>query len=110
LSRLAPAGSWNREEEDMPRYLIQRNFGQRDADEMQVIGQDTKRIINENCPDIVWEISHVVSDETGEIKTFCIYTAPNEDRIREHGDLLGRHHIGAIYEIAGQVSPADVPG
>jgi hypothetical protein len=93
----------------MPRYLIQRNFGQRDDDEMEVIGQDSKRIIVEHCPDIVWEISHVVSDETGEIKTFCIYTAPNEDRIREHGGLLGRHHIDVIYEIGGQVSPADFP-
>jgi uncharacterized protein YgbK (DUF1537 family) len=93
----------------MPRYLIQRNFGQRDDDEMQVIGLDTKRIIIEHCPDIVWEISHVVSDETGEVKTFCIYTAPSEDRVREHGDLLGRHLIDAIYEIGGQVSPADFP-
>ena len=93
----------------MPRYLIQRNFGQR-GDEMDAIGADSKRIIAEKTPDIVWEISHVVADEDGEITTFCIYQAPNEERIMEHASLLGRHHVDNIYEIGGQVSPADFPG
>ena len=93
----------------MPRYLIQRNFGQRDDDEMEIVGRDSKRIIAEHTPDIVWEISHVVADDEGEITTFCIYTAPNEERILEHASLLGRHHIDQIYEIGGQVSPADFP-
>lgn len=93
----------------MPRYLIQRNFGVRDDEEMAVVGRDSKRIIQEHCPDIVWEISHVVSDDAGEITTFCIYTAPNEERIREHASMLGRHEIDMIYEIGGQVSPADFP-
>ena len=35
--------------------------------------------------------------------------APNEERILEHASLLGRHHIDQIYEIGGQVSPADFP-
>jgi len=64
----------------MPRFLIQRKFGQRDEAEMGAIGRDSKRIIEEHYPDVVWEISHVVSDDAGEITTFCIYTAPNEDR------------------------------
>jgi hypothetical protein len=93
----------------MPRFLIQRKFGQRDEAEMGAIGRDSKRIIEEHYPDVVWEISHVVSDDAGEITTFCIYTAPNEDRIREHGVKLGRHEIHVIYEIGGQVSPADFP-
>jgi hypothetical protein len=93
----------------MPRFLIQRKFGQRDEAEMGAIGRDSKRIIEEHYPDVVWEISHVVSDDAGEITTFCIYTAPNEDRIREHGFKLGRHEIHVIYEIGGQVSPADFP-
>ena len=93
----------------MPRYLIQRNFGERGDEEMEGIGQDSNSIIVEHYPDIVWEISHVVADETGEIKTFCIYTAPNEDRIREHASMLGRHQIDVIYEIGGEISPADFP-
>ena len=93
----------------MPRYLIERDFGQIDEAEMEIIGQDSKRIIAERCPDVVWEVSHVVSDETGAIKTFCIYTAPNEERLREHASLLGRHQVDVIYEIGGEVSPADFP-
>ena len=93
----------------MPRYLIQRNFGVRDDGEMETIGADSKRIIAEHTPDIVWEISHVVADENGEITTFCIYQAPDEDRIREHASMLGRHQIDNLYEIGGQVSPADFP-
>lgn len=93
----------------MPRYLIERNFGQIEEEQMEAVGQDSNRIIAERCPDLVWEKSHVVVDEAGEIKTFCIYTAPNEDRIREHASLLGRHEIDSIYEIGGEVSPADFP-
>ncbi len=93
----------------MPRYLIQRNFGVRDDDEMAEVGHDSKRIIAERTPDIVWEISHVVADEDGVITTFCIYQAPSEERILEHASMLGRHHIDNIYEIGGQVSPADFP-
>lgn len=93
----------------MPRFLIQRSFGQRDEAEMGAIGQDTKRIIAESCPDIVWETSHIVSNEKGEITTFCVYAAPNEERVREHGALLGRHLILEVWEIGAQVSPEDIP-
>jgi hypothetical protein len=94
----------------MPRYLIHRNFGERDDGEMDEIGRDSKRIIAEHTPDIVWEISHVVADDDGNITTFCIYQAPNEELILQHASLLGRHHIDNLYEIGGQVSPADFPG
>jgi uncharacterized protein DUF4242 len=94
----------------MARYLIQRNFGERDEGEMDEIGRDSKRIIAEHTPEIVWEISHVVADEDGNITTFCIYQAPNEAMILQHASLLGRHRIDNLYEIGGQVSPADFPG
>src|ERR1044072_162027 len=78
-------------EVSMPRYLIQRNFGERGDDEMGEIGRDSKRIIVEHTPEIVWEISHVVADDDGNITTFCIYQAPDEDAILKHASLLGRH-------------------
>ena len=53
-----------------------------------------------------WEHSHVVSDEIG-IKSFCVYEAPNEERLREHGDMVRNHTIVRICEIAGDVTPAD---
>jgi hypothetical protein len=93
----------------MPRFLIQRNFGPVEDEEMRVIGADSKRIISERCPEITWEISHVVADANGNIKTFCIYRAPDEEMILQHASLLGRHHIDVIYEIGGDVAPADFP-
>jgi hypothetical protein len=93
----------------MARYLIQRNFGERGDDEMSEIGRDSKHIIAEHTPEIVWEISHVVADDDGNITTFCIYQAPDEDAILKHASLLGRHSIDNLYEIGGQVSPADFP-
>jgi hypothetical protein len=93
----------------MARYLIRRNFGNVDDDEMQEIGVASHRVIAEHTPDVVWEVSHVVATPEGEVLTFCVYSAPNEERIREHAEILGRHRVDAIYEIGGDVSPADFP-
>lgn len=93
----------------MPRYLIERIFGQAEQDEMNGIGQRMKRVNAEQFPDITWEHSHVVSDETG-IKTYCVYEAPNRERLFEAGDAVGHHTISRIYDLAGDVSPADFPG
>jgi hypothetical protein len=90
--------------------LIQRHFGPLGHDEMDAVGTDSKRIINESFPEITWEISHVVADEDGNITTFCIYQAPDEDTIRSHANALGRHEIKALYEIGGDIAPADFPG
>ena len=53
-----------------------------------------------------WDHSHVVSGENG-VKSYCVYQAPNEERLREHGDMVRQHTIVRIYEIAGDVTPAD---
>jgi Nickel responsive protein SCO4226-like len=90
----------------MPRYMVERVFGEVEQEEMQGIGERMKRVNAEQFPDITWEHSHVVSDETG-IKTYCVYEAPNEERLYEAGDAVGRHTISRIYVIAGDVSPAD---
>jgi hypothetical protein len=92
----------------MPRYLIERDYGQAEQEAMQNIGVRTKQIAKESFPDVMWEHSHVVSDESG-IKSFCVYEAPNEKRLREHGDMVREHTITRIYEIAGDVTPADFP-
>lgn len=92
----------------MPRYLIERLYGQAEQEAMQNIGQRMKQVAAESFPDVTWEVSHVVSDESG-IKTFCIYEAPNEGRLREHGAMVRQHTIASIYEIAADVTPADYP-
>jgi hypothetical protein len=90
----------------MPRYLIEREYGQAEEEAMQNIGQRMKQVADEEFPDVAWEHSHVVSDESG-IKSYCVYEAPSEEQLRQHGDMVREHTIVRIYEIAGEVTPAD---
>ena len=89
----------------MPRYLIERDYGPAEQEAMQNIGIRSKEAA-EVLADVTLEHSHVVSDETG-VKSYCVYEAPSEERVREHGDMVRHHTIVRIYEIAGDVTPAD---
>lgn len=93
----------------VPRYVIVRTFTV-DADEMPEVGRRSKEIAQEQFPKIAWEHSHVTVDDEGVVRTFCVYAAPDEEVLREHALVLGRHTVDAIHEIAGDVSPADFPG
>ena len=92
----------------MPRYVIERTY---DVDEEQLptVATRSKRIAQEQFPTIVWEHSHVVADEDGTLKSFCVYEAPDVATVREHAEMLGNHVVDRIYEIGGDVSPADFP-
>jgi hypothetical protein len=91
----------------MPRYLIERTF-EVDENEMPRIGRSSNEVIA-SLPGVVWEHSHVVMDEEGRVKTFCIYEAPDLETVREHSSRLGEHALDRIYEIGGDVTPADFP-
>jgi hypothetical protein len=92
----------------MPRFLIERTF-EVDENEMPRIGRRSNEVISEQFPDVVWEHSHVVMDEQGKVKTFCVYTAPDEETVRGHAGALGEHQVDHLYEIGGDVTPADFP-
>lgn len=92
----------------MPRYIIERTFTV-SIEEMPPVGRDSKRIAVEKFPEIKWEHSHVVVEDDGTVRTYCVYDAPDEESVRRHSVELGRHAIDVIREIAGDVSPADYP-
>jgi Protein of unknown function (DUF4242) len=92
----------------MPRYLVERAFHVSE-DKMGEVGRRSKEVQVEEFPQIVWEHSHVVVDDQGAVKTWCVYEAPSEEIVRRHGDQLGLHDIQSIHEIAGDVSPDDFP-
>jgi hypothetical protein len=92
----------------MPRFLIERTYTV-DVDELPTVATRSKAIGHHRFPDIVWEHSHVVIDADGTPKSYCVYAAPSEEMVREHATQLGDHYIQEIYEIAGDVSPADFP-
>jgi uncharacterized protein DUF4242 len=93
----------------MPRYLIVRRF-EVDQEQMPQVGRRSRVTIEEEFPQIVWEHSHVVVDDDGTVRTYCVYQAPDEQAILDHSGKLGQHEIELLREIAGDVSPADFPG
>lgn len=93
----------------MPKYMIVRSFDCSEGD-MPQVGRRSREIIEQQFPEvIVWEHSHVVVDDTGKVRTFCVYEAPDEKALHAHSAELGMHNIESIDEIAGDVTPADFP-
>jgi hypothetical protein len=92
----------------MPRYMILRTF-QVGEEQMPNVGRRSRELTEETFPEITWEHSHVVVDDDGTVRTYCIYEAPDEETVREHSRMLGKHSIDALHEIAGDVTPADFP-
>lgn len=93
----------------MPKFLIERLFGELDEETLQDVGERAKRIAFEEFPEVTWEHSHVVVDEDGGSRTFCVYRAPSVEALRDHAHSVGEHEIGRLYEIGGDVSPDDFP-
>jgi len=93
----------------MTRYLIERVWDPIDEEEMAAKGPLSKAILGENpqFSPVVWEHSHTVMDEDGNLITFCVYSSPSTELIHEHAGMVGGHAIRQIYEIGGDVSPDD---
>jgi hypothetical protein len=92
----------------MTKYLVERNFHVGE-DQMPEVGRRSRQIAVDHFPEITWHHSHVVVDESGNVKTYCVYEAPDEDVVRAHAAQLGLHDLSGIYEIAGDVTPEDFP-
>ena len=92
----------------MPRYMIVRAFDCGEGD-MPGVGRKSRELIENKFPDVTWEHSHVVVDDDGNVRTFCVYDAPDEDTVRAHSAQLGMHGIVSIDEIVGDVTAADFP-
>jgi hypothetical protein len=92
----------------MAKFLIERTFsvGQ---DQMGDIGKRSRQLTEDEFSDITWHHSHVVVEPDGNVRTYCVYEAPDEDVVRRHSEKLGWHRIDGIYEIAGDVTPDDFP-
>lgn len=91
----------------MPRYLVQRNFGQIDDEHLELRARKSKKLVETEFTVITWEHSHVVASPDGAVRTFCIYRAPDEGIVHEHAVAMGGHQIEMIYEIGGDVAPSD---
>ena len=92
----------------MPRYLVERQF-EVGEQEMPTVGRRSRQLVETEFPEITWEHSHVVVDDGGRVKSFCLYAAPSEEIVRQHAARLGQHQVKSVYEVAGDVTPADFP-
>lgn len=92
----------------MPRYMIVRTF-EVGEEQMPGVGRRSRELTEGEFSAITWEHSHVVVDDGGVVHTYCVYDAPTEQIVREHSQALGQHTIDVLYEIAGDVTPADFP-
>ena len=88
--------------------MIVRSFDVGEG-EMPAVGRRSREIVDHELPEITWELSHVVVDDNGLVRTFCVYDAPNEELVLEHSSRLGQHRIDSLDEIVGDVTPADFP-
>jgi len=92
----------------MGRYVIERNFGAISDDDMLSAAVRSDQMAMERFPEIIWEHSHIVVGDDGEVLTFCVYEAPSEEMIREHAAAFGSHTITRIYELLDDVTPAEI--
>ena len=92
----------------MPRYLIERSYTV-EMDSVPTVATRSKALRHYHYPEITWEHSHVVVAPDGTPKSYCIYEAPTEEMVVAHANQLGDHVVVSIYEIAGDVTPADFP-
>lgn len=71
----------------MPQYLIERqlpantNLSQR---ELIAVATKSRRVLEDLGPDIRWHHTYYLGE-----RFYCVYSAPNEELIREHGSRGG---------------------
>ena len=71
----------------MPKYVIEREIpgaGKLSAEELKAISQKSCGVLQKLGPQIQWVHSYVTDD-----KVYCVYSAPNEEMVREHATQGG---------------------
>lgn len=66
----------------MPKYVIERDLpgaGSLSDDELHAISERSNTVLDEMGGDVQWLHSYVTQD-----KLFCVYIAPDAERVREH--------------------------
>jgi hypothetical protein len=72
----------------MPRYLVRRTLGDVSPDDLEAAAANSRRVRDEQFPDLEWEHSHVVRTGDG-LTSYCVYAAPAADRVRDHAAAAG---------------------
>jgi hypothetical protein len=86
----------------MPKYVIERDLpgaGDLGDADIESISEKSNRVLAEMGGDVQWLHSYVTDD-----KLFCVYIAPDADRVREHASR-GGFPADAVREVARMIDP-----
>ena len=87
----------------MPKFIIERTIpgaGKLDHSQLAAITQSSCGVIKNIGPQIQWIESYVTDD-----KVFCVYIAPDEATIREHG-RQGQFPVDAVHPVRAVIDAA----
>ena len=91
----------------MPKYLIEREIpgaGKLSREELQAISQKSCAVLDEMGPQIQWVHSYVTGD-----KVYCVYIAPDEDKVREHASR-GGFPANRVSKVESVIDPTTAEG
>jgi hypothetical protein len=86
----------------MPKFVIEREIpgaGSLSSDELQGISTKSCEVLTSLGGDVQWVQSYVTGD-----KIYCVYIAPNAERVREHA-RLGGFPANSVAEVAAVIDP-----
>jgi hypothetical protein len=86
----------------MPKYVIERDLpgaGDLSDADIESISEKSNRVLTEMGGDVQWLHSYVTDD-----KLFCVYIAPDADRVRDHASR-GGFPADAVREVARMIDP-----
>lgn len=86
----------------MPKYVIERDLpgaGQLSDADIRGISEKSNSVLTDLGGDVQWLHSYVTGD-----KLFCVYIAPNEDRVRDHA-TRGGSPANAVREVHRTIDP-----
>lgn len=87
----------------MPKFVIEREIpgaGSMSAQQLQAVSQKSCSVLRNLGPQIQWLHSYVTDN-----KIYCVYTAPNEEMVREHAKQ-GGFPANSVSEVRTMISPA----
>jgi hypothetical protein len=86
----------------MPKFMIEREVPSASAltpAELQAISRRSVGVLRQLGPEIQWVESYVAGDHL-----YCVYVAPDEEMIREHG-RLGGFPVNRVSEVKTMIDP-----
>jgi hypothetical protein len=91
----------------MPKYVIERNIpnaGNLTPQELQSVSQHSCNVLDGLGTKIQWIQSYVTAD-----RIYCVYSAPNEDMVREHA-RLGGFPADQVLQVMTIIDPTTAEG